>query len=274
MPAVATRIMVLAQDPRTTVEALAGVVSTDQSLTARLIRLSNSAEYAFGRRCANAKDAIQLLGFLQVRQIAVTTSLMGMFEGPRPDDLTFDSDLFWAHSLTVGVAAEAAARLEGKVRPDDAFTAGILHDIGQLVLRRALPVEFRAAGTLALETGMPLHEAELQTTGYTHQAVGKALARRWQFPTHLARAIGSHHDEGLTPAANGLAGIIAQCDRLVLHQGITCGYYGERDEATPLPPDLQDLEERIGGMTAVMNRATWFMEKTFGRSPRATVRAC
>jgi len=85
LPVVATRVMSLVQDKRTSVEDIARVVGTDQALTAKLIRLANSAEYAFGRRSATARDAIQLLGFLQVRQVAITSSLMAMFNGEQSD---------------------------------------------------------------------------------------------------------------------------------------------------------------------------------------------
>jgi putative nucleotidyltransferase with HDIG domain len=252
--------MALVQDRRTTADDLARVVSTDQALTARLIRLSNSAELAFGRRCSTVKEAVHLLGFLQVRQVAVASSLMGLFDGTIADETAFDSDLFWAHSLTVAVAAEMVARSTGKARPDDAFTAGILHDIGRLVIRRAFPDDFRDAGQLALDTGVPIHEAELTTTGYSHERVGRALARYWQFPPHLVSAIANHHDESLTIDEHGLRGIVAIADRLVLRAGITCGYYGEQSGPRPLDAELEEAERLAGGMATVLSRAAWYME--------------
>jgi len=266
MPSVATRIMSLVEDRKTSPEDLAAVVSTDQALTAKLIRLANSAEYAYGRPSGSARDAILLLGFLQVRQVAVTSSLMSMFGGGQaPDDVTFDSDLFWAHSLTVAVAAEMVAKATRKAKEDDAFTAGILHDFGRLVLRQAMPDEFRDAGRMALETGMPLREAEIETMGYSHERVGQALAKKWTFPAHLAAAIGDHHDETLTVHEHGLRGIIAKCNQMVLHEGITCGFYGEHDKNPVLAPDLAELQGLAGGMTVIMSRASWFMDKTMGR---------
>jgi putative nucleotidyltransferase with HDIG domain len=264
IPLVATRVMVLVQDPKTTADQLARVVSTDPGLTSKLIRLSNSAEYAFGRPCASARDAIHLLGFLQVRQIAITSSLMSIFHGPLEDDTTFDSDLFWAHSLTVAVAAETVARATKAATPADAFTAGILHDLGRLVIRRAMPEEFRQAGKMALEEGIPLHEAELKVTGYSHEVVGQEVATRWQFPPLLASAIGTHHQHDLTVKKDGLAGVIAQCDRMVLSQGITCGYYGDDPGADPNDPETIEVERLAGGISSLMSRAAWFMDKTLG----------
>jgi putative nucleotidyltransferase with HDIG domain len=264
IPLVATRVMVLVQDSETTADQLARVVSTDQGLTAKLIRLSNSAEYAFGRPCASARDAIHLLGFLQVRQIAITSSLMSIFHGRLEEDSTFDSDLFWAHSLTVAVAAETLARATKAATPADAFTAGILHDLGRLAIRRAMPEEFRLAGEMALEDHIPLHEAELAVTGYSHEVVGQELAERWQFPAPLATAIGTHHQRGLTVKKDGLAGVVAQCDRMVLAQGITCGYYGDEPECDPNDPETLEVVRLVGGIESVMSRAAWFMDKTLG----------
>ena len=264
IPIVATRVMVLVQNPDTTADQLTRVVSTDQGLTSKLIRLSNSAEYSFGHRCSSARDAIHLLGFLQVRQIAITSSLMSIFKGPLEDDATFDSDLFWAHSLTVAVAAETVARVTKTAAPADAFTAGILHVLGRLVIRRKMPEEFRKAGQLALERGMPLHEAELEMTGFSHEAVGEEAATCWRFPPLLAGAIGTHHRNDLTAKRHGLAGVIAQCDRMVLSQGVTCGYYGDTPECDPNDPEIVEVEQLAGGIDSMMTRAAWFMNKTLG----------
>ncbi len=267
IPLVAARVMALVEDPRTSADQLARVVSTDQGLTAKLIRLSNSAEYAFGRPCASARDAIHLLGFLQVRQIAITSSLMSIFHGRLAEDSTFDSDLFWAHSLTVAVAAETVARATKSATLADAFTAGILHDIGRLAIRRAMPEEFRQAGEMALEERIPLREAELKVTGLSREVVGQELATRWQFPPLLANAIGAHHQPHLTIKKDGLAGVIALCERMVLAQGITCGYYGDEPEFDPEDPETLETARLAGGIDSVISRAAWFMDKTLGVAP-------
>ena len=265
MPLVAARVMELVGDERTTPEDLAAVVSTDQALTAKLIRLANSAEYAFARRCANARDAIHLLGFLQVRQFAVTASLMSLFQGPAGTDPDFDADLFWAHSLTVAVACEIVAKSTGASRADEAFTAGILHDIGQLVLRRVAPAKFHEAAALARSEEIPLHEAERKVMGYSHQEIGEALARKWCFPPHLVSAIADHHDATLTVPADGLRGIVSCCDQLVLREGITCGFYGDDSDAVEITPALENVERLAGGMTLVMNRASRLIDEVLGR---------
>lgn len=273
MPLVATRIIELLEDKETTVEQLEEVVVTDQALTAKLIRLANSAEYAFGRPSATAREAILLLGFLQVRNIALTSSLTSMFRRRIASDSTFDADLFWAHSLTVAVAAEAAAIATRAARRADAFTAGILHDIGRLLLREQFPHEFELAGRLAMESGIALEEAERRVIGYSHDEVGGALAARWRFPLPLADAIARHHDPRLSLGERRLAGLIAACDRLVLAEGIHCGFYAAGNETTS-NPETEEIARLAGGMDRVLSNAAWLMEGVIGgKQPPAPVQA-
>jgi putative nucleotidyltransferase with HDIG domain len=267
LPAVAARVMGMADDDRTSAMDMAQVLSTDQALTAKLIRVSNSAYYGFARRVSTVREAVVMLGFKQVRQVAVGASLINTFKKGGPHD-AFNLDLFWGHSVAVAVAAENLAKKTRAARPEEAFTAGILHDIGRLVMRQTMPLEFAKAVEMARETGMPLHEAELQLTGYAHDDVGRALGERWKFPAHLVEAVRCHHDERLTPANDGLAGVVAQCNRLVLHYGLYCGYDREDGELAAIPADLAEVEAMCGGIDRILDRAFQFIESASGAPER------
>ena len=262
-PVVAAQVMTLATDPGARFYDLAQVVSTDQALTAKLLGASNSAGSASRYRCVSVPDAIRVLGMQEVWRIAVGASVMGMFGDRRSSNAAFDEDLFWVHSLTVAIAAERVARSTGLASPEQAFTAGILHDVGRLVLRQRLPENFSKACELALAGEMPLDDAEAEELGYAHAEVGGAVAARWGLPTHLVNAISHHHYPDLSPEADGLSGIVAQSDRLVLHMGVTCGVTS-REPTEPLPEDLERLAEAIGGVDTVLGQAYGFMEKTVG----------
>jgi putative nucleotidyltransferase with HDIG domain len=268
LPAVAAKVMGMADDDRAGAMDLAQVLSTDQALTAKLIKISNSAYYGFARKVSTVREAVVVLGFKQVRQVAVGASLMNSFKKQsQPGDL-FDIDLFWGHSVAVAVAAEAVAKKTRAARPEDGFTAGILHDIGRVVLRMTMPAEFQAALQMARYDGVPLHEAELATTGYEHHEIGRALGEVWKFPAHLVDAVGSHHDESQTPKNDGLAGVVAQANRLALHYGLYCGFDFEGDEAPPPPPDLAEIEAMCGGIDRVLDRAFAFIESASGTPDR------
>ncbi len=268
LPAVASRVMGLADDSRTSALDLAQVLSTDQALTAKLIKISNSAYYGFARRVSTVREAVLVLGFKQVRQLAVGASIVNSFKRNGVLDGVFDLDLFWGHSVATAVAGEAIAKKTRAARPEDAFTAGILHDIGRLVISQVLPREFAGAVTFARSNHSSLHEAETRLTGYDHTAVGRALGEKWKFPGHLVDAIALHHDESLTPGADGLPGVVAQANRLVLHYGLYCGYDDEEPAPVPMPADLAAIEEATGGIERVLERAFAFIESATGAPER------
>lgn len=264
LPAVAARVMGMADDDRTSAMDMAQVLSTDQALTAKLIRVSNSAYYGFARRVSTVREAVVMLGFKQVRQVAVGASLINAFKTNRRANDPFDLDLFWGHSVAVAVAAEALAKKTHSAKPEDAFTAGILHDIGRLVIRQTMPEEFAEALLIARSGEMDLGAAELQTTGYSHVEVGRALGELWKFPMHLIDAVRCHHDFSQTPANDGLSGVVAQANRLALHYGLYCGYDLEDGELEPIPIDLAAVEAACGGIELVMERAFSFIESASG----------
>jgi putative nucleotidyltransferase with HDIG domain len=267
LPAVAAKVMGMADDDKTSAMDLAQVLATDQALTAKLIRISNSAYYGFARRISTVREAVVMLGFKQVRQVSVGASMMNAFKRDGAGE-GFDLDLFWGHSVGVAVAAEALARKTLGAKPEDAFTAGILHDIGRLVLRQGMPREFAAAVAIARSGELTLHEAELETTGYSHDEIGQALGERWKFPGHLVDAVRCHHDETLTATADGLAGVVAQANQLMLHYGLYCGYDLDIGEVAPMPTELAQVEASCGGIDRVLAKAFSFIESASGTPDR------
>lgn len=263
LPAVAAKVMSMAEDDKTSAMDLAGVLATDQALTAKLIRISNSAYYGFARRISTVREAVVMLGFKQVRQVSVGASMMNAFKRNGVDD-GFDLDLFWGHSVAVAVASEALARKTLGAKPEDAFTAGILHDIGRLVLRQVMPQEFARAVAIARSGDLPLHDAEFETTGYQHDEIGQALGERWKFPGHLVDAVRCHHDGSLTAAADGLAGVVSQSNQLMLHYGLFCGYDMDIGEVPVLSPELEQVETACGGIDRVLAKAFSFIESASG----------
>jgi putative nucleotidyltransferase with HDIG domain len=267
LPAVAARVMSMADDDKSSALDMAQVLSSDQALTAKLIRISNSAYYGFARKVSTVREAVVVLGMKQVRQVAVGASLMNTFNGRREDDDVFDIDLFWGHSVAVGIASEAVAKKTRAARPEDAFTAGILHDIGRLVLRMTMPREFRQAMILARQ-GIPLREAELEATGYAHDEIGQALGEKWKFPAHLVDAVARHHNEAATPERDGLEGVVAKANSLVLYYGLYCGYDVDDEELLPIPHELERIEEMCGGIDHLLERSFAFIESASGTPQR------
>lgn len=266
IPAVAMRVLQFAEADAGGAAELAEILSTDPALSAKLIKISNSAYYGFTRQFGTVREAVIVLGFKQVRQIAVAASIVDAFKASRSPVDGFDLNLFWGHSLTVAIISEFAARKFNAGSPADAFTAGILHDVGRLALRIARPYEFGRALEFARTSARPLRDIEPHETGYSHEEVGYYLAERWNFPAFLAEAIGSHHHEALSTESHGISAVVAMADQLAVHFGVDSGYEGVASPAADLPPELANLEVACGGIESMLARARAFIESVSGRA--------
>lgn len=263
LPAVSLRLLELANDERTTAQQLANVLSADPALTAKILRFSNSAGYGYQRHVASVREAIMVVGFELVSQVAFATSMIDNFRRFRGGDDHFDPNRFWLHSVSVAIAGEAVARKCGFARPSDAFTAGILHDVGRMVLRQALPREFEAALVLRASGKIGLEDAELTMTGYSHDEVGRALGERWKFPEQIVDAIGNHHRADLGLRTDGLSGIVSCCARLVAYrETVTVS------EEAGVPDDLEETDELCGGWPAIEQQARALIEAIAGGANR------
>lgn len=194
LPEVVLRINELVDDPRSSAEDIGLVVAQDAALTARLLKLANSAMFGRSRTVDTIGRAIALLGTRQVRDLTLGLTATRAFDGIPNELVTMNS--FWHHSLLCGVAARQLAGACSRGRPESSFVAGLLHDIGQLVLFNRLPNESRCALLMASHEPArpPVYLCERKMMGCDHAAVGGALARSWKLPENLAEAIEFHHE--------------------------------------------------------------------------------
>ncbi|HEY8489758.1 MAG TPA: HDOD domain-containing protein [Dehalococcoidia bacterium] len=266
MPQILEQVMTLLQDERASAADLAKVIALDQGLTVRVLRLANSAHYARPRRVATAKDAVVTIGFNEVRDLVLARGLWEAFsrgvQGP------LRQELFWSHAVTCGVVAQLMAKETGLAAPEEAFTGGLLHDIGKLVLNRELPQQFSEAVQMTLNRGIPLVEAEFRVFGFTHADVGWEMSRRWSFPLSLGHVLAHHHSADLRPDREPLTYIVAQANKL-------CHDYGWSSDIDPSGLTAQDegggddpyrarLLERLGGVEQVLERSRAYLEAVFG----------
>jgi putative nucleotidyltransferase with HDIG domain len=170
------------------VEELARRISLDDALTAKLLRVANSAFFGFPREVASVHDAIVILGLGGVQSLVLSAGLMQTFKGAGG---TLDRVEHWKRSFRVAVYAQSVARCL-QTPPAVAFTAGLLHDIGQLALDTCLPSQYAEACARAEELGGQM-AAEQATLGFDHAALGAELARRWNFPAAIEQAIRDCH---------------------------------------------------------------------------------
>jgi putative nucleotidyltransferase with HDIG domain len=195
-----TQIEELTKGKDTSADDVARVIEVDQAITAKLLRLSNSAFFGFARRIGSVKEAVALIGFESVRAAvtAVTTfdALGRIKESPH-----FNRKAFWEHSIGCGVIARFLAR-KFDMDPDQAFVAGLMHDIGKVILDGYFPDEFAMALKRADEKNLTIFEAERDVLPVTHEDVGRHLAERWNLPEPLIEVIGAHNSLSVEKGAH------------------------------------------------------------------------
>lgn len=195
LPQVFLRINKLVENPDSTTADIAEVVSQDPAFTVRLLRIANSSLYGFSSSIETVSRAVTLIGTSQVRNLALSTSVAGTFAGI-PNGLVSMQN-FWRHSLYCALIARNLAKRTG-LDAEALFTAGLLHDIGELVIFNRLPGQAREVLLMVLDSGdqLPVYQAEQQILGFDHAAVGGELARQWGLPPMLTECIAYHHDIG------------------------------------------------------------------------------
>jgi putative nucleotidyltransferase with HDIG domain len=266
LASVAVRAIQLAEDDRSAVLDLANVISADQALAARLLRLANSAYYGYARRIGNVREAVILLGTRTVRSVVIATSIIDSLRVP--DVAPFKQELFWAHSVSVGLAAEAIVRVTKVASPEDAFTAGVLHDMGKLAIMLSEPQLFRSVVERVL-AGAEHREAEVDLLGVSHNEVGGRLARRWNFPDALVEAITHHHAETPGNSIASLADAVAAANAVCNDAGLACGFdWGEidtSDRASRVAEDARAAIDHVhGGMRGLEAKAHSFLAHAMG----------
>ena len=193
LPNVFIRINQLVEDPNSSIADIAKAVSQDPSFTVRLLRVANSSFYGFSSTIDTVTKAVSVIGTSQVRNLALSMSVASSFAG-LPNNLVSMAN-FWRHSLYCALVARIMARQAGRCDPEAMFTAGLLHDIGELVIFNRLPEQAKESLLLVMDNmdELPVYQAEQQIIGFDHAQVGGELARQWNLPPLLAECIAYHH---------------------------------------------------------------------------------
>ncbi len=190
-PAVYATLATVMGLPNRSSADIAAVIAEDPALAARLLRLVNSSFYGFPRHVESIQMAVTMAGTSQIRDLALASSVISLFGDIPADEL--DMDQFWKHALACGVGARVLASLRGEYNVESFFLAGLLHDVGRLILLQEFPAAMGEALALARQDGCPLHHAERAVLGYDHAQVGQALVERWNLGPLHEEAIAFHH---------------------------------------------------------------------------------
>ncbi len=227
IPAVLAPLLRYLQQPieQLDVQKVTDMLAQDKSLAAQCLQMANSPLFGRWQKVESLRAAVVSLGFHHVSDIAMSCGVLNML--PR-DKTSLDPVVFWEHSLGCALVCRTLARKINLHDPAKAYLAGLLHDLGIIVNLWVLPQEFCAAFELARQEGIPLHEAELRTLGFTHSESGRLLAEKWGLAADLIEVVAHHHAPEQSTQEQGLVALVHVADLLCRMSGLNYGYVEER----------------------------------------------
>jgi HD-like signal output (HDOD) protein len=193
LPETYERITELLGDPAVSVQDVGRIIGEDIGMTVKILQLVNSAFYGLARPVTSAEEAAVYLGIDTLRTLVLTLGIFSGFEASAIPDKVLDA--LYHHSLKSGALAKAIAEGEGfeKERVEEAFMAGMLHDLGKLVMVHNMPNSYGRLLRATLDKNLPVQAAEMEIFGATHEQIGAYLVGLWGLPDAIAEAVAFHH---------------------------------------------------------------------------------
>jgi putative nucleotidyltransferase with HDIG domain len=188
MPRIAAEIMEKLSNPSVLPSDIHNLVAKDQGLAARVLKVANSPYYGATRSISTLKDAILFMGLDSVKSVVFAAVLMGVFA-----EMGLAETLLWEHSIGCGLVAKKLATVYRYSNNEEAFLAGLLHDLGKVVLFQCIPDRMSALMQEVYNSEVDFAAAEMQALGFTHAEVGQLLADKWYFTLNMEAAIANHH---------------------------------------------------------------------------------
>ncbi len=262
-PAIAMEVVRLVENPKTSAAKLGEVISQDQALAAKVLKVANSPFYGFPKQISTINFAIVVLGFETLKEIVLSVSLTSSLVNKLEKD--FDIGKFWRHSLLVGIIAKHLARDFGYRISGEAFTAGLLHDIGILVIAQYFKKEFQQIVQVGKRREFPFEQIERRfLDNATHYEIGSWLAERWNFPDQLIEAISYHHQPHLAVKNPQLASLVYLAEYICFKFGVENIEYAGHDET---------FEENLQAVLEILRIDGSFLNDGFIESYKKKIQA-
>ena len=255
LPTIHFRLEEAINNPKKSMSDIAKVIREDPGLTARLLRIVNSAFYNFPSKVETISQAVTIVGTQQLSALALATSVMKMFNGIQSNLVSMDS--FWRHSVACGLAARVLATMRRDNNAERFFVAGLLHDVGRLILYTKLTDRSREILLRARTAPMLLYEAEREALGFTHAVVGGLLLQTWKLPTSLEEIVMFHHNP-MSATRFPMETAIVHLADIVVH-AMDLGSSGE----TFIPPLDSTAWEKLGLHPSVLGSVEEQIDRQF-----------
>jgi putative nucleotidyltransferase with HDIG domain len=220
MPAVAMKALDMTKDLNITARELQTVITQDQALTARILKIVNSAMYSLRREVSTVSHAVAVMGLQTIRSVIMAACVQQVFKTGSNRSQDLGGKLLSEHSWGAAIAARLIAQRVRYPNPEEAFLCGLMHDIGKPVMLKNLQAQYMPILNEVYRGQTNFYDAELKAFGFSHAHVGALLGAKWNFPPQLPEAIGFHHDPTSAPNHARLACTISLANSLMVSIGI------------------------------------------------------
>ena len=224
MSGVAAKVLNLLDDPDAGADQVEQLLKQDPSLTANLLKLTNSAYFGIPSKVGSVRHAIAMLGWKRLSKLVMAACVSAITDRKIPG-YDLPPGVLWQHSVAVSVTAEGLMRELKVAESDEIFTAALLHDLGKLILGGFVEEDLKEIQTLAAR-GIPFQTAEQEVLGTDHAEIGALMLESWSFPPNLVSAVRWHHDPDSAPETSAMMDIVHVANVLCLMIGIGIGVEG------------------------------------------------
>lgn len=230
MPKVAQKILTVVSNPETSAKDLQKIISSDQALAAKILKISNSALFSLMKEISSLSHAIMILGFSTIKSIVLTSSAQSIFKGSKQ---SLKDKILWEHSVFVAIASRIICEKRYPSLKESAFTGGLLHDIGKAILSKSLEREYDQIFQEIYGTKQSFIDYENELFGFNHTDVGYLVLQKWNISNILEEIVHFHHyTENASSDYLSIVNIVSLCNKISHKYGF----------GTTKDPDL-DIEE-------------------------------
>jgi HD-like signal output (HDOD) protein len=241
LPHIAMALIEALDNSEIDTHTLSQKISHDQALTAKILVLANSSFYGMPNKIGSISHAIAVLGFHSVRMLVMTTSIVDTFSGTRPSHFNYPQ--FWKHAIGTALCAHSIAH-HHHANQDQAFIAGLLHNIGRIVLATCSPENYAKVLQWRVAHDVDLEQAENQLLGISHTRAGKVMLKHWQFPDSILDTLALPEQDYTSPQ-HTLAAIVHVADAIAYGLDLSAGQHDQVPYLSPLAWDALQLDDDV-----------------------------
>ncbi len=231
--------------PRSSVSDIVKIIMEDQGLSARILKLANSPMFGGYSNVDSITKSVTIIGFQQLRDLALASSVLKVFKGVPDDLLTMAS--FWIHSISCGIIARTLASYLRENNIERFFVAGVLHDVGQIVMCSTVPELVKEIRKKSIALDRLCYKTEYEMLGFNHAGVGGALLQHWRIPSSISEPVSHHHSPGFAKQFPLEAAVVHISD-IICH---STGFGGSIEHAVPEIDD--DAWKRLNMPVAMLS---------------------